>query len=64
MIAEGGPRELIAAHIEAQVIEAYGENALAWGEAHGRRLSDRFEITTGPRGTRVEVVIVVQGGSK
>jgi lipooligosaccharide transport system ATP-binding protein len=45
MIAEGTPRELIAAHIESQVVEAYGENALAWGEAVGRKLAARFEIS-------------------
>ncbi len=32
MIAEGTPRDLIAAHIESQVVEVYGDNALAWGE--------------------------------
>jgi lipooligosaccharide transport system ATP-binding protein len=45
MIAEGNPRDLIAAHIESQVIEAYGENALAWGEASGRGMSERYEIS-------------------
>jgi lipooligosaccharide transport system ATP-binding protein len=45
MIAEGPPRDLIAAHIEAQVVEVYGENALAWGESVGRRLADRYEIS-------------------
>jgi lipooligosaccharide transport system ATP-binding protein len=45
MIAEGKPRDLIAAHIESQVIEAYGENALAWGESAGRRMAARYEIS-------------------
>jgi lipooligosaccharide transport system ATP-binding protein len=45
MIAEGNPRDLIAAHIESQVIEAYGENALDWGESSGRRMADRYEIS-------------------
>nr|WP_314622410.1 ATP-binding cassette domain-containing protein [uncultured Noviherbaspirillum sp.] len=45
MIAEGNPRDLIAAHIESQVIEAYGENALAWGEANGRPMAERYEIS-------------------
>ena len=45
MIAEGNPRDLIAAHIESQVIEAYGENALAWGESSGRRMAARYEIS-------------------
>jgi lipooligosaccharide transport system ATP-binding protein len=45
MIAEGSPRALIGQHIEAQVVEVYGENALAWGAAEGRRKSARFEIS-------------------
>jgi len=45
MIAEGAPRDLIAAHIETQVVEAYGENALAWAESVARRLADRYEIS-------------------
>lgn len=45
MIAEGSPRDLIARHIEAEVVEAYGENARAWGDAFGRPHSERFEIS-------------------
>ncbi|WP_151449218.1 ATP-binding cassette domain-containing protein [Lacisediminimonas profundi] len=45
MIAEGEPRSLIAAHIEAEVVEVYGENALSWGETTGRGMSARFEIS-------------------
>lgn len=45
MIAEGSPRDLIARHIEAQVVEVYGENALAWGETAGRAKSARVEIS-------------------
>ena len=45
MIAEGPPRELIAQHIEAQVVEVYGENAHSWGDSRGRPLSERFEIS-------------------
>ncbi|RYE73381.1 MAG: ATP-binding cassette domain-containing protein [Oxalobacteraceae bacterium] len=45
MIAEGNPRDLIAAHIESQVIEAYGENALTWGETYGRTMAERYEIS-------------------
>ena len=45
MIAEGGPRELIAQHIEAEVVEVYGENALTWGESHGRAMSARLEVS-------------------
>ncbi|MCA3132654.1 MAG: ATP-binding cassette domain-containing protein [Betaproteobacteria bacterium] len=43
IVAEGSPRELIQAHIEPDVVEVFGDGAPAWGEAHGRRLSERFE---------------------
>ena len=45
MIAEGSPRELIGQHIEAEVVEVYGDNAVAWGEAEGRAKSVRFEVS-------------------
>lgn len=45
MIAEGSPRELIAQHIEAQVVEVYGENALSWGGTVGRAKSARYETS-------------------
>lgn len=45
MIAEGSPRDLIAKHIEAEVVEVYGENALAWGQSVGRQKSARIEIS-------------------
>ncbi|MDB5839081.1 MAG: ATP-binding cassette protein [Herminiimonas sp.] len=45
VIGEGSPRDLIGQHIEAQVVEVYGENALAWGEAEGRKRSARIEIS-------------------
>ena len=44
-IAEGTPRELIAAHIEASVVEVYGDGATAWGEAQGAGLSARIETS-------------------
>src|SRR4029077_7268642 len=34
-IAEGTPRELIAEHIEASVVEVYGDGAVAWADAFG-----------------------------
>jgi len=43
MIAEGAPRDLIARHIESEVVEVYGEGAVAWGEQAGRALSARVE---------------------
>jgi lipooligosaccharide transport system ATP-binding protein len=44
-IAEGGPRELIRAHIEPHVLEVYGDGAMAWAEREGRTLTDRLEVT-------------------
>jgi lipooligosaccharide transport system ATP-binding protein len=43
LIASDTPRALIAAHVEPEVIEIYGDDAKAWAEAHGRRLSTRLE---------------------
>lgn len=45
MIAEGSPRDLIKQHIEAEVVEVYGDNARAWGETEGRAKSARLEIS-------------------
>ena len=45
MIAEGAPRELIAEHIEPQVLEVYGDGAREWADAVGRSLAVRIEIT-------------------
>jgi lipooligosaccharide transport system ATP-binding protein len=45
LIACDTPRALIAAHVEPEVIEVYGDDARAWGETHGRRLSQRMEIS-------------------
>ena len=45
LIASDSPRALIALHVEPEVVEVYGDEARAWGEAHGRELADRIEIT-------------------
>jgi lipooligosaccharide transport system ATP-binding protein len=45
MIAEGSPRDLIARHIESEVVEVYGENALAWGQETGKPFSARYEVS-------------------
>lgn len=45
MIAEGAPRDLIAQHIESQVIEVYGEGAKNWADHTGRKMADRTEIS-------------------
>jgi lipooligosaccharide transport system ATP-binding protein len=45
LIETGTPRALIAAHVEAQVVEVYGDEARAWADACGRSLAERLEIT-------------------
>ncbi|MDB5806085.1 MAG: ATP-binding cassette protein [Betaproteobacteria bacterium] len=45
-IAEGSPRELVAAHIEPEVVEVYGDGAGAWMQGLGERahqLASRIE---------------------
>ena len=44
LIASDTPRALIAAHVEPEVIEVYGDDARAWADAHGRALSARLEM--------------------
>jgi lipooligosaccharide transport system ATP-binding protein len=44
MIATDSPRALIAAHVEPEVIEVYGDEARNWANQLGRRLADRLEI--------------------
>jgi lipooligosaccharide transport system ATP-binding protein len=44
LIAEGEPRDLIAQHIESQVVEVYGDQAARWAE-QARAMSDRVEIS-------------------
>jgi lipooligosaccharide transport system ATP-binding protein len=44
MIASDAPRMLIAAHVEPEVIEVYGDEARAWAAARGRQLVDRLEL--------------------
>ena len=43
-LAEGAPRELIARHIEPEVVEVYGDAVQSWFEAHGKALCDRAEL--------------------
>jgi len=45
MIAEGAPHALIAAHIEPQVIEIFGDGARDWADSTGRHLAARLEVT-------------------
>jgi lipooligosaccharide transport system ATP-binding protein len=44
MIACDAPRALIAAHVEPEVIEVYGDEARAWAAVRGRALADRMEL--------------------
>jgi len=43
-LAEGTPRDLIAQHIEPEVVEVYGEGVEGWFESHGKPLCDRAEL--------------------
>ena len=45
LIAEGAPHDLIAEHIESQVIEVYGEQAPAWSAQAGELLAERIETS-------------------
>ena len=45
VIAEGSPRQLVAAHIEPQVVEVYGDGVQEWAKNHANRLADRVEMT-------------------
>jgi lipooligosaccharide transport system ATP-binding protein len=44
MIASDTPRALIAAHVEPEVIEVYGDEAKTWADMHGRRIAKRLEL--------------------
>ncbi|GAB3658647.1 ATP-binding cassette domain-containing protein [Ramlibacter alkalitolerans] len=44
-IAEGRPRDLIAEHLEPDVVEAYGNGALALAESPLRTLAGRTEVS-------------------
>ena len=44
-IAEGAPRELIRAHIEAHVVEVFGDGATQWAEGIDRNLVSRLEVS-------------------
>lgn len=45
IIAIGSPRELIATHIEPQVVEIFGEDAAGWANQHAMHYAKRFEIS-------------------
>ena len=43
-LAEGPPRDLIAQHIEPEVVEVYGEGVDEWFTREGKVLADRAEV--------------------
>ena len=43
IVTEGAPRELIAEHIEPQVVEVFGEHVADWARAHAS-LGERLEV--------------------
>jgi lipooligosaccharide transport system ATP-binding protein len=45
LIALDAPRALIATHIEAQVVEVYGEGADVWAQSEAGRFSRRCEVS-------------------
>jgi lipooligosaccharide transport system ATP-binding protein len=44
-IAEGTPRDLIAQHLEPDVVEAFGNGALALAESPAKALAARVEVS-------------------
>jgi lipooligosaccharide transport system ATP-binding protein len=45
VITQGSPRELVAQHIEPQVVEIYGDGLNEWLEQHAANKAQRIEIT-------------------
>ncbi|MFL9927412.1 ATP-binding cassette domain-containing protein [Herbaspirillum lusitanum] len=45
MIAEGSPQQLIARHIEAEVVEVYGDRAQEWAAGFDRSQAARLETS-------------------
>ncbi len=45
IISEGSPQALIAAEIEPQVVEVFGEGAPAWAQSDGRAHARRLELS-------------------
>ncbi|HVO89631.1 MAG TPA: ATP-binding cassette domain-containing protein [Casimicrobiaceae bacterium] len=45
MIACDTPRALLAAHVEPEVVEVYGDDAKVWAEQSGRARCERLEIS-------------------
>ena len=45
VITQGSPRELVAQHIEPQVVEVHGEGLQAWVTNAAKQYSERIEVT-------------------
>ena len=45
MIAQDTPQALIQQHIEAQVVEVFGEQVTEWAQEHAAQFSRRFEVS-------------------
>ncbi|MDX8379318.1 MAG: ATP-binding cassette domain-containing protein [Gallionella sp.] len=45
IISQGSPRELIAENIAPEVIEVFGENAVAWAKNEAAAYAERFEVS-------------------
>ena len=44
LIATGAPRSLLAQHVEAEVVEVFGDEVRTWADVHGRKLAQRVEV--------------------
>ncbi len=44
LIANGAPRELLAQHVESEVVEVFGDEVRTWADVHGRKLAQRVEV--------------------
>jgi len=44
LIAADTPQRLLAAHVEPEVVEVYGDEAKTWADMHGRHIAQRLEL--------------------
>ena len=44
LIASDTPQRLLAAHVEPEVVEVYGDEAKTWADMHGRHIAQRLEL--------------------
>ena len=45
IVAQNSPRDLIAQHIEPQVVEVFGEGVALWAQQHAAQYAKRFEVS-------------------